>query len=165
MTGISSVSASTGQYSYLRSPVAAQRRENLMSRVADTLGMTVDDLRSRLDDGHSLNELATARGVPHEDLILAIRAGLSAGDPEAFAARRGTPPPAPPAREPRGENAGLRDEVKLRGVSRLLGMDGESVTTAATGAAALVTLMQDKGIDLYALRGVLTSGDLIDVTV
>jgi hypothetical protein len=162
---ISSVSASTGQYSYLRSPVAAQRRENLMFRVADTLGLTVDELRSRLDDGSSLNDIATAQGVPHEDLILAIRAGLSAGDPEAFAARRGTPPPAPPAREPRGENAGLRDEAKLRAVSRLLGMDSESVTAAATGVAGLVTLMRSKELDLYALRGVLTSGDLIDVTV
>jgi hypothetical protein len=164
MTGITSVSASTGQYSYHRSPAIGQRRENMMSRMAETLGLTVDDLKSRLDEGSSLNDIATARGVPHENLILAIRAGMSAGDPEAFAAKRGTPP-APPAHEPRGENAGLRDEAKLSRMSRLLGMDSESVTAATTGASGLVTLMQTKGIDLYELRGVLTSGDLIDVTV
>ncbi|MEU4619242.1 hypothetical protein AB0G04_04575 [Actinoplanes sp. NPDC023801] len=164
MSGISGVSASPGHYSYQWSPAAGQRRENLLSRLAETLGLTVDELRTQLGNGSSLNDIATARGVPHDDLIAAIRAGLSAGNPEEFAARRGAPP-APPAREPRGENAGLRDEVKLAALSRLLGMDSEAVTAAATGASSLVTLMRQKGIDLYALRGVLTGGDLIDVTV
>ncbi|MEU4158226.1 hypothetical protein [Actinoplanes sp. NPDC026670] len=176
MTTISGVPASTGSYSYYWIP-ATQRRENPMARVAQALGMTADELRAQLDTGRSLNDIATTRGVTHDDLIAAIKSGLTpettaADGADAVAERIAekthtdpdTPPPLPPG-GPRGNNAGLRDETKLAGVSRLLGMPADDVAAAATGPAALVTLLQTKGVHLYALRGVLNSGDLVDVAV
>ncbi|GIF42142.1 hypothetical protein BC793_11777 [Actinoplanes xinjiangensis] len=176
MSTISGVTASTGSYSYYWMPPAL-RRENPMVRVAETLGLTAGELRTQLDAGRSLNDIATARGVPHDELITAIKIGLTpetiaAGGADAIAGRiagkihpepEAPPPPLPGA--PRGRNAGLRDETKLAGVGRLLGMSAEAVTAAAAGPNALVALLQTRGVHLYALRGVLTSGDLLDVTV
>jgi hypothetical protein len=173
MSTISGVTASTGAYSYYWVP-ATPRRENPMVRVAETLGLTTRELRAQLDAGRSLNDIATLRGVAHEDLIGAIKSGLT---PETTATEGAdviaeriagkTHPdadaPPPPRTGPRGENAGLRDETKLAAMGRLLGMRAEDVAAAATGPNSLVTLARSKGVDLYALRGVLHSGDLVDV--
>lgn len=175
MTTISGVTASTGSYSYYWSP-AMQRRENPLARVAETLGLSTDELKSRLDTGRSLSDIATEKGVTHDELISAIKAGMpsgtaAAGDPDALAEKiaerthGSTPPPPPPPGGPRGENAGLRDETKLAEVGKLLRMDTDEVTAAATSAAGLVALLRDKGVDLGSLRDVLTSGDLLDVRV
>jgi hypothetical protein len=175
MSTISGVNASTGSYSYYWVP-ATLRRDNPMVKVATTLGLTADQLRAQLDAGRSLNDIAADRGVPHDDLITAIKSGLTpettAADgadviAERIAGKTHTDPDPPPPLpgSPRGHNAGLLDETKLAGVSRLLGMSTEDVTAAATGPNALVTLLQTRGVHLYALRGVLTSGDLLDVTV
>jgi hypothetical protein len=174
MATITGVTASTGSYSYYWSPVM-QRRENPMARVAETLGLTTDELKSQLDTGRSLNDIATEKGIAHDVLIAAIKAGMSsetvaAGYADAIAERiagkthtSGDTPPPPPSGGPRGENAGLRDEVKLAEVSKLLRMDTTEVAAAATSASSLVTLLTNKGVDLRSLRDVLTSGDLLDV--
>ncbi|WP_433795187.1 hypothetical protein [Actinoplanes sp. CA-252034] len=171
---ISGVTASTGAYSYRWIP-STERRENPMARLAAALGLPADELRARLDTGRSLNDVAAERGVAHEDLITAIKSGLT---PETAATahvddiaeriagkthpdRDTSLPPLPGG--PLGENAGLRDETKLAGLSRLLGMSAADVTAAATGPYRLIGLLESKGVRLDALRGVLTSGDLVDV--
>jgi hypothetical protein len=173
MSTISGVTASTGAYSYYWVP-ATPRRENPMVKVAETLGLSTGELRTQLDAGRSLNDIAAARGVAHEALISAIKSGLTPETTategadviaERIAGKTHPDPdaPSPPRSGPRGENAGLRDETKLAAMSRLLGMSAEDVTAAATGPNSLVTLVRTRGVDLYALRGVLHSGDLVDV--
>ncbi|AEV83222.1 hypothetical protein ACWT_2202 [Actinoplanes sp. SE50] len=60
--------------------------------------------------------------------------------------------------------AGLADPEKLTRVSDLLDMDTSDVTSAATSASSLVSLLQDRGVDFSQLRDVLNrTGDLLDV--
>jgi hypothetical protein len=55
------------------------------------------------------------------------------------------------------------DEDKLSRLSDLLDMDADEVQSQAGSATDLVRLLQSKGVDLAALRDVLSSGDLLDV--
>jgi len=48
----------------------------VMEPVAKALGMTTDELRTAQRSGQSLNDIATAKGVSHADLIAAIKSGL-----------------------------------------------------------------------------------------
>lgn len=161
MTTIGSISAA-------RVYVSPGRNERVdpLTRVADALDLNSGTLKDQLDLGRSLNDIAAARGIPHDRLITAIKAGLPVADAEAgaeaerIAAQRSAPLPG----DPRGENAGLRDEAKLAELGKLLGMDAAQVSKRATSASDLVTLFKEKGVDLYALRDVLDSGDLLDVT-
>jgi hypothetical protein len=47
-----------------------------MATVAEKLGLSSDDLKAQLKDGKSLDDIATAQGISHEDLITAIKAGM-----------------------------------------------------------------------------------------
>lgn len=167
MTAISAISSSsTAATSWSRTE---GRREDPMAAVAETLGLSTDDLKAQLRDGKSLDDVATAQGVSHDDLVTAIKAGLPSEVSDAteaaekIASRQGGTPPPPPPGGPRGENTGLADSGKLDQISSLLEMDSEQVTSQATSASGLVKLLQDKGVDLAKLRDVLTSGDLLDV--
>lgn len=71
-----------------------------------------------------------------------------------------------PAVEPRGDSSsggGFRDPEKLDQLSGLLNMDKNTVSTEASSATKLVELLQKNGVDLGALKNVLSSGDLLDV--
>lgn len=71
--------------------------------------LSADDLKSQLKDGKSLEDVATAQGVSHDDLITAIKAGMPSDAvsgtggvdatemAEKIASTKGMPPP-----EPRG---------------------------------------------------------------
>ena len=146
---------------------------NPMAKVADKLGMSTDDLRKQLRGGKSLDDVATEKGVSHDDLIASIKQGgtMSDADAEKIAASTGTPPPKAHGHhgghhakaEPKGENAGLRDDDKLGQVSRLLDMTAGDVSGRATSASGLVNLFQSKGVELSSLKNVLDNGDLLDV--
>ena len=47
-----------------------------MTPVAKALGMSVDDVNKALDNGQTLNRLASAHGISHDELIDAITQGL-----------------------------------------------------------------------------------------
>jgi hypothetical protein len=167
----SAISAITGGTSTFRMPPpppGGSGRQDPMSAVADQLGLSRDDLTSQLKDGKSLDDIATAQGVSHDDLITAIKAGLPSDatgateTAEKIASSKGMPPPPPPG-GPRGANSGLGDEDKLNQISQLLDMSSGEVTEQATSATDLVKLLQSKGVDLSALKGVLNNGDLLDV--
>lgn len=161
MTTISSISSG-------RVYVMPGRNERVdpLTRVADALDLSSGTLKDQLDLGRSLNEIAAARGIPHHQLINAIRGSLpvATADAGTTAAKIAAQRSAPDLAAPRGENAGLRDEAKLAELSKLLGMASADVSKQASRPSELVTLFKDKGVDLYALRDVLNSGDLLDVT-
>ncbi|MFI5496693.1 hypothetical protein [Actinoplanes sp. NPDC051859] len=171
MTSINALS-STSSTAYTQAPRPMPRNgENPMVKVAETLGLSGEELKSQLDSGKSLNDVASAQGVSHDDLIASIKAGMptdATGSVDAdtmaekIASSTGAPPPPPPG-GPRGENAGIRDSSKLQQLSKLLEMDSATVTDEATSASSLVNLLQSKGVDLGALRNVLNNGDLLDV--
>lgn len=171
MTSISSIS--TAARMQPPPPPKGANGRDPMAAVADKLGLSSEDLKSQLKDGKSLDDIATAQGVSHDDLITAIKSGMPAGEVDAtrtaekIAGTKGMPPPPPGgpggSGGPKGENTGIQDADKLSEISKLLDMDDDEVSTQATSATDLVKLLQSKGVDLGQLKSVLNSGDLLDV--
>jgi hypothetical protein len=56
--------------------------EKRMQPTADLLGLSTSDLKSKLDSGSTLSEIADAQGVSQDDLLKSIKEGLQAGKPE-----------------------------------------------------------------------------------
>ncbi|MCU7726238.1 hypothetical protein ODJ79_21125 [Actinoplanes sp. KI2] len=54
-----------------------------MTKIADALGMSSDDLKKELRSGKSLGDVATEKGVSHDDLIAAIKQGGTMSDAQA----------------------------------------------------------------------------------
>ncbi len=171
MTSISGISGISGSFSTQQAalrPPPPRDAKDPVTAVSRTLGLSGDELKSKLESGQSLSEVAEQRGVPHEDLIAAIKAGKPKDAPagtededaiaERVAAQKAQPGPPPGA--PRGGAAGLSDESKLQQLSSLLETDSESLRGSSAGD--VVKRLQDKGIDLSELRSVLNNGDLID---
>jgi hypothetical protein len=57
--------------------IAATRaqRTDPMKSVAETLGMTTDELKAQLRSGKSLVDVATGRNVDHDRLVAAVKEG------------------------------------------------------------------------------------------
>src|SRR5262245_61587109 len=53
-----------------------------LSAVADTLGMSADELDRRLKNGENLAEVASQKGVSREDAISALASALKANAPQ-----------------------------------------------------------------------------------
>jgi hypothetical protein len=169
MTSISSVSTTSTSAT---TSTHHHRGKDPMAAVATKLGLSSDDLKTQLKSGKSLDDIATAQGVSHDDLIAAIKSGMpadkaSGADADAMAEKiastKGMPKP-PPGGGPKGANSGIQDSSKLDGVSKLLDMDSDDVSSQATSATDLVKMLQNKGVDLNQLKSVLNSGDLMDVS-
>ena len=161
MTSITSISAASAA-AYRVAPAPSVRERDPMAALADTLGLSSNALRSELSAGKSLQDVATAQGVTRTELVDAIKAGLPTGaseEAEHIAAGTGTPPPPPT----QGHNAGLTDPAKLDGVSDLLNMPAEEIANQATTATDLISMLQNRGVDLGRLRAIMSSGDLLDV--
>jgi hypothetical protein len=77
MVGSISSITSAASASLIQRPDRDAQRTKVLKAVADKLGMSVDDLRSALDKGASLNQIATTKGVSHEDLISTITSSIS----------------------------------------------------------------------------------------
>ncbi|MDT5042013.1 MAG: hypothetical protein QOE51_2998 [Actinoplanes sp.] len=175
MTSISAASPATST----AATYATYKRQDPMAKVADALGLSKDDLKKQLKSGKSLADIATAQGVSHDDLITAIKAGLpsdasSSVNATAMAEKMATQKggPQPPSGHhghgghggPKGLNTGVQDPDKLQQLSQLLDSSTTDVSSSAASATDLVKLLKDKGVDLSALRNVLNSGDLVDVS-
>lgn len=150
MTSISSISSA-------RVYVSPGRNERVdpLTRVADALDLSYGTLKDQLDLGRGLFEIAAAQGVPQDKLIAAASAAGLPGTATVAAPERTDPS--------RGENAGLRDHAKLAQLGELLGMATADFNKRAASPSELVTLLRDRGVNLSELRGVLDSGDLLDV--
>jgi biotin operon repressor len=176
MTSISAISSTT---STTATTAVKRKHQDPLEKLAATLGLSKDDLKTQLKSGKSLDDVATAQGVSHDDLIAAIKAGMpskgtsstsgadSAEMAEKIASTKGlpTPPPGGPGGPggPKGMNSGMQDSSKLAGISKLLDTDSSTVSSA-TSATDLVKMLKDKGVDLSSLKNVLDSGDLVDVS-
>ena len=56
-------------------------RDKVLSSAADLLKMSVDDLKSKLASGQSLDDIAKAQGVSHDDLVANVTKTLKADAP------------------------------------------------------------------------------------
>ena len=75
INSIGGVSSST--FSSLQELQSAQRSQGKgpFDAVSGLLGMSADDVASAVQSGKSLDDLASAAGVSHEDLVAALKAG------------------------------------------------------------------------------------------
>ena len=144
----------------------SQRTDPLKS-VAETLGMTSDELKTELRSGKSLVEVATGRNLDHDRLVAAVKEGLPKNETAdaTRVAEQATTTKGLPAGGPRGQVAGLGDAAKADRLSNLLKVDSDELSSKVGNAKELIDLMRDKGVDLGQLRSILTSGDLVDVSM
>lgn len=158
--------------------------QTMMQPVADLLGVSTTDLKSSLDSGQTLDQLAAAKGVSHDDLIAAIKAGLQDSTPQGVGsttAASGTtatfdldalaediasgvrpqgpqgPPPGPP---PTGRNN--NDQDALSAVSDLLDMTTDELVTSLTSGTSLRDLASAKGVSSDQLLDALSEGMVVD---
>lgn len=156
----------------------------MMQPVADLLGVSTSELRSSLDGGTSLDQLASAKGVSHDDLVAAIKDGLEATAPQGTSSSDGVsgtsavfdldamaediaagvrpqgpegPPPGPP---PTGRND--NDHDALQRVSDLLDMSTDELIESLTSGSSLRDLASSKGISSDQLLDALSEGMVVD---
>jgi len=73
---ISASSLSALQQVSSNSTTATRRHHSPIDAVASTLKMSTDDIKTQLQSGKSLSDIAAAQGVSHDDLISALKAGM-----------------------------------------------------------------------------------------
>jgi hypothetical protein len=167
--------------------------EKLMAPVADTLGMTTTELRTAMESGSTLQQLATSKGISHTDLVAAVKAGLEAARPDgasatgATSASAGTaatgkvfdldalaesiasgqrpegPQGMPPSQQVHGRNS--NDQQSLDKLSSLLDMSSDDLVSALRNGTSLSDLASQHGVDANRLLDVLSSGMVMDTRV
>jgi uncharacterized protein (DUF433 family) len=150
--------------------------QTMMAPVAERLGMSVDDLQSALSGGTTLDQLATAKGVSHDDLLAAIKHGLEAARPAdapegasgvfdldamAESIASGTPPPPPPGgvhggRPPHGVNQA--DTQTLDSIASLLDMTSDDLVGALADGTSLADLAAQHDVSASALLDAIGNG-------
>jgi lambda repressor-like predicted transcriptional regulator len=153
---------------------------------AKALGMSDQDVSAALQSGTSLDDLAQQKGVSHDDLISAIKAGLPAGVEQSGRADQiaqsiatlvGSPRPSVP---PPGGSSGGSDSsavsgvlgssldagqrATLDGLSSLLGTTSDDLLASLRGGGSLAQLVDDKGVDRDQLASVLQDGLMVDTS-
>ncbi len=163
----------------------------MLSPVADKLGMSVSDLKTAMQNGTTLDSLATSKGVSHADLVGAIKEGLVAGKPsdapelstaqldemaESMATGAMSGPggaggpggadgagrPMGPPPPRHGENQA--DSTTLDSVATLLEMSTTDLLESLTSGTSLSQLAKDQGISADALLDAISSGMVVDTT-
>ncbi len=158
--------------------------ETMMQPVAELLGVSTSDLKRALDGGQTLDQLASAKGVSHEDLVSAIKEGLEAAGPQGTGSTDGVsattavfdldalaediaagvrpkgpqgPPPGPP---PTGNND--NDQDALEAVSDLLDMTTEELIESLRTGSSLRDLASTRGVSSDQLLDALSEGMVVD---
>jgi hypothetical protein len=167
---VSSLSSTAVWQSPGTSSSAARGPEKTNKAVADLLGMSTDDLRTALQSGKTMADLATSAGVSEDNLESTIAGTLPATGPDGvsatdMAAKIATGhgphgPQGPPPAKPDADAAGGLDALSSAlGVSsselrdRLTDGSGISdLLSANPDVAAQLTASQNKGaiVDGYA---------------
>lgn len=179
-TGTSAAAQVGGQRQRHRGP----DMDTVMAPVAEKLGMSVDQLKSSLAQGTTLDRIATSKGVSHTDLVAAIKQGLESAKPAAAPSgasgvfdidavaesiASGTRPPAPPAGGPPPgggpHGANQADDATLDAVSQLLKMSSDDLVSALTNGTSLSDLATKQGVSTSALLDTLGQGMVVNTTM
>ena len=186
MTSISATTSTSALWQSQQSrptPPAREAHGGPLASVSSLLGTDVEKLQSELSAGKSLDDIATEKGVSHEDLIAALQAGMPADAPsgadatqalEQLAAQAGGPrPPAPPAgQSPAGSgtsSSGVltgsvtdRQQAVVDQLSDLLGTDADELVAELQGGSDLLQMLQERGITRSAAAATVGEGFLLD---
>lgn len=177
MTSITSMSSAASAYS------VPPRRQDPMAAVTTLLGGDKDALVEQLKSGKSLDDIATAQGVSHEDLVAAIAQGAPPGATDALdraeeiASTKGMPPPPPGGPGGAGGTGGTgggaasgllagsttsEQQERLDALSSLLGTDSSDLLDQLLSGTSIEELAAGSGVSADAVGSVLGKGSLYD---
>jgi hypothetical protein len=171
----------------------ATRPQSPIAALASTLGLSVQDITSQLQQGKSLNDIATAQGVSHEDQLqnsanatsiaeqIAGATGLAAT--QGAAGTSGTQGHHHHHHHSSGSGAAAQvsnlngastgvisgsltdaQQQTLSSLSSLLGTDSSSLLTSLQSGSSLADLVSNAGVSSSSLASVLQDGLLVDTT-
>ena len=148
-------------------------RSTMMANVAKLLGMSVSDLKSKLESGSSLSDVAKQRGVSQDQLLQTIQSSLKTQDPNAsassldVAAQRiaghhghhghhggGSPTPAA---------ADTSSTTTLNSLASALGMNSSDLVSELKAGTPLSDIGQQQGVSSNDLTNLLGKGLLADI--
>lgn len=156
------------------------RGKNPFDSVSNLLGMSADNIATKVKAGSSLDDIAAEKGVSHDDLIAALKAGapqeVQGSDQltsmvEHLASQKGAPvgsPPSLPTGAPGGVSgvmSGQRTDAQqamLDSLSGLLDTSSDDLENSLRSGTSLVDLLDQKGVSLSSLANSLQSGFLVD---
>ncbi len=155
--------------------------------VSSLLGMSADDIASKVADGTSLQDLADQAGVAREDLLSALKENApprlrASADIDTIVARiatqtgagpgpggpggpggAGRPPGPPPAANGVLTGSLTADQTStLDLLGSLLDMSTDDLASSLSTGTDLASLLQSREVDLASLAGALQAGFLID---
>ena len=149
----------------------------MLKSVAAALGMSTADLRTQLQSGKSLDDVAKDKGVSHADLLAAIKKGLPSDVAssanadqvaEDISTRKGLPPRPPkdsgasPLNGVLGGSLTATQSKVLDALSSALGTDTPTLVSQLQSGASLSSLAAGKGVDGGKLADILQNGLLFD---
>ena len=153
-------------------------RTKMLTAVAAQLGMSLADVKGALRKGTSLNQLATAKGVSHDDLIATIKEAVSSSAPagapalgatqldqlaESIAAGdRANGLPSPGGAETYAV-AAVAGNQALQQVAMTLRMKPDDLVAALTSGVGLEQLANLQGVPLAQVLSTVTKGMLLDI--
>jgi len=180
MTSITGLGTSAGLLSQQAFGVRQRQQheaQDPMLAVAKTLGISTEDLKSALQSGKSLKDVASEKNVSHNDLIAAIKTGLptdrvnATDDADAtqvaewIAGQSGTQASSTNGSQTAASSSqNTISSSTLNAVSSLLQDQDTAGLSSVTSSKQLIDFLQHRGVDLNSLRNVLSSGSLVDVT-
>lgn len=152
-----------------------------LAPVAETLGLSVEELQSRVGAGESLAQIAADAGVASGDLVAAVAEGLADAAPEgapALSAERltgmatriveggGPGGPGLPGGPPPGGAAGVgaTAEDGLDRVAGALGLDAETLLARLGDGESLSSIAGSQGVDSGRVLDLLVTGLTVDRT-
>lgn len=160
--------------------------DTVLSPVADLLGTTTANLQASMRSGQTLDSLAEAAGVSHDDLVAAITAGIDQDrsaqgiaatvptgevfDVSALAEAMATgvgpaggpsgPPPSPPVH---GENSA--DDDLLQSVASALDLSTDDLVSALMEGTSLSDLATTQGVSMTTILDTLGRGMVVNTTM
>ena len=149
------------------------RFEKTLDAVADTLGMSSDDLKKALASGQSMTDIAKAKGVSKDDLVSTIASTLpttardgSTIDPTQMATRiaDSTRPAPPPPPSSSGSAAGSDSDLGkgIETLANALGVSSDDLLQRLTDGSGISDLLQANPDVSSQLSDLQNKGGIID---
>jgi uncharacterized protein YidB (DUF937 family) len=146
--------------------------KEMLSKTADLLGMSADDLKSQLDGGASISDLAKTKGVSHDTLISSLVSDIAANAPSGATAPNLTAMAERIAGHHRGDSTGRPSADGTDPASALtkavetlaakLNMSGSDLLSQLEGGSSLSDIAGQAGVSMDQLTADLTQGLMFD---
>jgi hypothetical protein len=143
----------------------------MMSKTADLLGMSADDLESQLEGGKSLDDIARSKGVSHDGLISNIASAMAANGPSGATATNLTAMAERIAGHHRGSHgvsaAGGTDPTPaltkaVETLAAKLNLSGSDLLGKLEGGSSLSDIAGQAGVSMDQLTAGMTQGLMFD---